>query len=148
MSAVDYVTIRLGAQTFGVPVSAVRDVLRRQTITPVPLAPRAVAGLLNFRGRIVTAIDLRLRLGLTQEAAAGEGVIVVIERDAELYALAVDAVGDVIRVERAGREPVPAALHPQWRQVAAAVYPAERGFVVLLDIARLLDIAPHLRAAS
>lgn len=147
MNASDYVTIRLGAQDFGVPVADVRDVLRRQKITPVPLAPRAVAGLLNLRGRIVTAVDLRLRLGLPN-AAPAEGVIVVVERDGELYALAADAVGDVLHIAQDQVEPVPAALDPQWRQVAAAVYPAERGFVVLFDIGRLLDIAPKLRAAS
>ena len=143
-----FVAIQLGQQQFGLPVLDIRDVLRQQKITPVPRAPGAVAGLLNLRGSIVTAIDLRRRLGLAPRDENSESASVVVERDGELYALIVDAVGDVLHIERERLGPVPAALDAQWRKAAAAVYPAERGFIVLLDIARLLDIAPKLRAAS
>jgi purine-binding chemotaxis protein CheW len=144
----DFVTIRMGAQDFGVPVMQVRDVLRRQHLTPVPLAARAIAGLLNLRGRIVTAIDVRRRLGLPPLAADAETANVVVEHDGELYALVVDSVGDVLPVDERQTEAVPSVLDPQWREVAAAVYPTETGLIVLLDIARLLDIMPPRRAAS
>ena len=147
MSADDFVSINLGNQDFGIPVAVIRDVLRKQILTPVPLAPHAIAGLLNLRGRIVTALDLRQRLGLGPRAAGNENVIVVVEHDAELYALVVDAVGDVHSAEEDRFEPVPLTLDPLWRDVATAVYPVERGLIVLLDIARLLDLAPKLRAA-
>ena len=138
----DYVTIRIGAQEFGVPVLQVRDVLRRQHVTPVPMAPRAIAGLLNLRGRIVTAIDVRKRLCVSPLADDGEAVNIVVEQDAELYALIVDSVGDVLQVDERHVESVPSVLDPQWRAIASAVYPTDAGLVVLLDIARLLDIVP------
>lgn len=145
----DVVAIRLGNQDFGVPVMQVRDVLRRQDLTPVPLAPCAVAGLLNLRGRIVTAIDLRTRLGLPPQAAAhGASHVVVVENGGEPYALVVDSVGDVLPIDERRLEAVPLGLDPQWRVVADAVYPTETGLIVLLDIARLLDIAPARRVAS
>lgn len=147
MSAVDFVTVRLDEQEFGLPVADVRDVLRRQRITPVPQAPRAVAGLLNLRGRIVTAIDLRIRLGLAPREAGRDDADVVVEFGGELYALSVDAVGDVLRLESEALEPVSSTLDPLWRAVATAVYPTERSLIVLFDIARLLDIVPKLRAA-
>ena len=144
----DVVTIRVGNQDFGVPVMQVRDVLRRQHLTPVPLAPRAVAGLLNLRGRIVTAIELRARLDLPRQADKSDGAQIVVENGGELYALVVDSVGDVLPVDEARLDAVPLDLDPQWRAVASAVYPAETGLIVLLDIARLLDVVPQRRAAS
>jgi purine-binding chemotaxis protein CheW len=145
----DVVAIRLGNQDFGVPVMQVRDVLCRQQLTPVPLAPRAIAGLLNLRGRIVTAIDLRPRLGLPAQALANDAShIVVVENGGGLYALIVDGVGDVLPIDEQRLEAVPLALDPQWRAVADAVYPTETGLIVLLDIARLVDITLPRRAAS
>jgi purine-binding chemotaxis protein CheW len=144
----DFVAIRIGSQDFGVPVTQVRDVLRCQHLTPVPLAPRAIAGLLNLRGRIVTAIDLRTRLGLPRQAAESDSVHVVVEDGRELYALVADSVGDVQHVDERQLEAVPLGLDPQWRAVASAVHPTETGLIVLLDIPRLLDIAPPRRAAS
>jgi len=144
----DFISLRIGTQDFGVPVLQVRDVMRRQQLTPVPLAPRAIAGLLNLRGRIVTAIDLRTRLGLPPQAADSDATHVVVENGGELYALVVDSVGDVLAVDERQLEAVPPGLDPQWRAVASAVYPTADGLIVLLDIARLLDMAPPRRAAS
>jgi purine-binding chemotaxis protein CheW len=144
----DVVAIRVGNRDFGVPVMQVRDVLRRQHLTPVPRAPRAVAGLLNLRGRIVTAIDLRVRLGLPRQAPESDAAQIVVENGGELYALVVDSVGDVLPLDEPRRDASPRGLDPQWRAVASAVYPTETGLIVLLDIARLLDLGPHRRAAS
>jgi purine-binding chemotaxis protein CheW len=145
----DFVTIRIGVQEFGVPVMQVRDVLRRQHLTPVPLAPRAIAGLLNLRGRIVTAIDLRERLGLPPLSADAETANIVVEQGGEPYALVVDNVGDVLQIDERQFEAVPPVLDPRWRAVASAVFPTEAGLIVLLDIARLLDIVPQpCRTAS
>jgi purine-binding chemotaxis protein CheW len=144
----DFVAIQVGKQDFAVPVMQVRDVLRQQHLTPVPLAPRAVAGLLNLRGRIVTAIDLRIRLGLPPQAAGGDVAHVVVENGSELYALVVDSVGDVLPIDERQLEAVPSVLDQQWRAIASAVYPTGAGLVVLLDISRLVDLAPPRRAAS
>ena len=143
----DVVAIRVGDQDFGVPVTQVRDVLRHQHLTPVPLAPCAVAGLLNLRGRIVTAIDLRIRLGLPPRVAGSDATHIVVENSGELYALVVDSVGEVLPVEERRWETAPLGLDPQWRAVASAVRRTAQGLLVLLDIARLLDIGPARRAA-
>jgi purine-binding chemotaxis protein CheW len=144
----DYVTIRVGPQAFGVPVLQIREVLRRQPVTPVPMAPHAIAGLLNLRGRIVTAIDMRRRLGLPPLTTDAETANIVVEHGGELYALIVDSVGDVLAVDQRRVEAVPSVLDPQWRALASAVYPTEGGLIVLVDIAQLLDIGLHQRAAS
>ena len=144
----DVVVIRDGDQDFGVPVMQVRDVLRRRHLTPVPRAPHAVAGLLNLRGRIVTAIDLRTRLGSPRRVAESDTAQIVVENGGELYALVVDSVGDVLPLDEARLDDGSFGLDPQWRSVASAVYPTETGPIVLLEIARLLDLGSHRRAAS
>ena len=144
----DVVAIRVGDQDFGVPVMQVRDVLCGRHLTPVPRAPRAVAGLLNLRGRIVTAIDLGVRLGLPRRAAESDAAQIVVEDGGELYALVVDSVGDVLRLDEARLDDGSLDLDPQWQAVAAAVYQTETGPIVLLEIGRLLDLGPHRRAAS
>ena len=71
--AQDYVTVRIDGQLFGLPILQVQDVFTPDAITMVPLAPNEIAGVLNLRGRIVTAIDMRLRLGLQVRADGSEG---------------------------------------------------------------------------
>ncbi len=144
----DIVIARIAEQEFGVPVAQIRDVLRRRQLTPVPLAPRGIAGLLNLRGRIVTAIDLRIRLGLPPRTAHGESTFIVVESGSDLYALIADSVGDVLTLDEREREAVPPALDPRWRDVACGIYPTDSGLIVLFDIARLVDLVSPLRAAS
>ena len=144
----DFVAIRVASRDFGVPVMQVRDVLRRQQLTPVPRAPHAIAGLLNLRGRIVTAIDLRIRLGLPPDIAVGDATYIVVENGGELYALAADSVGDVLPIDESRLETMPLGLNPPWRGLVSALCPTEKGRFVLLDITRVLDIAPARRAAS
>ncbi len=135
-----YLTLTVGDTLCGVPVLAVRDVLTAQAITRIPLAPAEVAGSLNLRGRIVTAIDLRRRLGLPASAADATSMSVVVERDGELYSLLVDHVGDVVPLPRAGRAAKPPTLDPLWREVAADVHRLEDRLVILLDVERVLAI--------
>ena len=135
----EFVTIMVGEQLCGIDVLKVRDILRPQKITQVPLASREVAGLLNLRGRIVTAINLRGRLGLDADNSGGEGMSVVIERRGELYSLAVDSVGEVLRLSSDAFERNPATLDQIWRQYSQGVYRLEEGLLVVLDDDSLLD---------
>tara|TARA_R110000787_G_scaffold8843_9_gene30337 strand:+ start:97 stop:564 length:468 start_codon:yes stop_codon:yes gene_type:complete len=135
----EFVTIMVGAQLCGIDVLKVRDILRPQKITKVPLASREVAGLLNLRGRIVTAINLRGRLGLEPDTSGGEGMSVVIERRGELYSLAVDSVGEVLRLSSDAFERNPATLDQVWRQYSQGVYRLKEGLLVVLDDDSLLD---------
>ncbi len=134
-------TLTVADQLCGVPVLAVRDVLGAQTITRIPLAPPEVAGSLNLRGRIVTAVDLRRRLGLPPRPQGEAGMSVVVEqRDGELYSLLVDQVGEVVPLPRADRAPNPPTLDPVWQECAAGVHRLGERLVILLDVERLLAI--------
>ncbi|MFC7735128.1 chemotaxis protein CheW [Roseomonas sp. GCM10028921] len=143
-------TLTVAGQLCGVPVLGVRDILGAQAITPIPLAPPEVAGGLNLRGRIVTAVDLRRRLGLPpREPGASAPMSVVVEGGGELYALLADSVGDVLALPEAGLAPNPPTLDPLWRDVCAGVYQNVPGsgqeggaarLLIMLDVDRVLDI--------
>lgn len=135
----EFVTIYVGSQLCGIPVLKVQDVLGPQKITPVPLAPHEVAGLLNLRGRIVTAIDLRRRLGLEPRPANEKGMSVVVEQKGELYSLMVDSVGEVLRLPATSFERNPATLDPLWRKFSEGVYRLKDGLLVVLNGDSLLD---------
>ena len=133
-----YLTIMVAEQTFGVPALLVHDVLGPQRITRVPLAPPEVAGSLNLRGRVVTAIDLRLCLRLPKRPAELAGMSIVVEQDGELYSLIVDQVGEVLNLSDAAFERSPATLDACWRELALGVHRLDSQLLVLLDVARLL----------
>ena len=135
-------TMRLADQLCGVAVAAVRDVLGPQPLARIPLAPPEVAGSLNLRGRIVTAIDLRRRLGLPPSAQGPEKAMsIVVEHGAELYSLLSDEVGEVISLPGGGQEPNPPTLDPVWREVSLGVQRLGERLLILLDIPVLLDLS-------
>ena len=136
------VTLQIGSQLCGLPVRAVRDVLDTQVITRVPLAADEIAGNLNLRGRIVTAIDLRVRLGLTQ-ATSGAGMSVVTEHGSELYALLVDRVLEVVSIAGRVLTPLPPTLPVGWSRFGSGVYQLPEGLLIMLDVDRLLTLTPR-----
>ena len=131
-------TLTVAGQLCAVPVLAVRDVLGPQTITPIPLAPREVAGSLNLRGRIVTAIDLRTRLGLPPRPVGAIAMSVVVDLRGELYSLLADEVGEVLALDAEGYSPNPPTLDAAWKAVALGVHRREGRLLVLLDVEQLL----------
>ena len=135
-----YLTLSLAGTPCGLPVMAVRDVIAAQAITRIPLAPPSVAGSLNLRGRIVTVIELRRRLGLPPRPEGAPAMHVVVEHDGEPYGLLVDQVGEVAALPVAGHAAMPPTLDPLWREAAAGVHRRDDGLLVLLDVARLLAI--------
>lgn len=136
------VSIRVGGETFGVPVLSVQDVIAPVRIDVVPLAPPEVAGSLNLRGRIVTAIDIRTRLGMPAREPGASHMSVIVERSGELYALQVDDVGDVLWLSVADQEPAPITLSPDWRAVCDGLYRLEGELLLVLDVERFLTLAP------
>jgi purine-binding chemotaxis protein CheW len=142
----DYVTIYIADQLFGIPVLQVQDVLGPQRITRVPLAPVEVAGSLNLRGRIVTAIDLRRRLHLSPREGV-KSMSVVVDLKGELYSLLVDNVGEVLSLSAATFEVNPATLDPTWREVSVGIHRLEGSLIIILDVARLLDFSGNVSAA-
>lgn len=135
----EFVTMRVDDQLFGISVMNVQDVLRRQPISPVPLAPRIVAGSLNLRGRIVTAIDLRKRLGMGEFPNPEKMMKVVVEYQNELFAFMVDGVGDVLTLEMNQLEKSPTNMDDSWRAVSAGVFKLEEELLVILDVASVID---------
>ncbi len=135
------VTLSVADQLCGIPVLGVRDVLRHQAITRIPLASRDTAGSLNLRGRIVTAIDLRHRLHLPPSPEGGPTrMSVVVEQGGDLYALLVDEVAEVIAPPPGTFERNPATLPPAWATVSAGVYRLDGRLLLRLDVARLLTL--------
>ena len=134
----EFVTMRVGGQLLGISVLAVQDVLRDQAVANVPLSPPVVAGLLNIRGRIVTAVDMRQRLGLDAQEDGAETMNVVVEYRSELYSLVVDSVGDVYNLPMEEFERSPANLESSWREVAAGVFKMDGELLVILDVENVL----------
>lgn len=137
-----FVTLTVADQICGIPVLGVRDILGEQTITRIPLAAREIAGSLNLRGRIVTAIDLRRRLGLADAAPGSARMSVVAEQGGELYALLVDQVSEVMTLPASAFEPNPPTLPPHWAEFSAGIYRLQDRLLVVLDVARLLSLGP------
>jgi len=135
-----FVTLTVADQLCGVPVLGVRDILGEQTITRIPLAPPEIAGSLNLRGRIVTAIDLRRRLNLGPPPEGAKRMSVVAEQGGELYALLVDQVSEVMSLRANAFERNPPTLPPSWAAFSTGIYRLDGRLMVVLDVARLLDI--------
>ncbi len=135
-----FVTLTLADQLCGVPVLSVRDILGQQSITRIPLAPPEIAGSLNLRGRIVTAIDLRQRLRLPPAPPDTVPMSVVAEQRGELYALLVDQVSEVLSLPASSFERNPPTLPPVWAAHSAGIYRLKERLMVVLDVARLLAI--------
>ena len=134
-----YVSITIADQMFGIPVLIVHDVLGPQRITRIPLAPAEVAGSLNLRGRIVTAIDVRTRLGLERRPEENAGMSVVVEHGGESYSLMVDSVGEVLTLPMHEFQRNPPTLDARWREVSLGIFRLNQELLVILDVDRLLD---------
>jgi len=134
-----FVTMFISGQMFGIPVLDVQDVLGPQRLTWVPLAPPDVAGVLNLRGRIVTAIDVRKRLGISAADEEQDSMSIVVEHGEELYSLIVDSVGEVLNLRSDARERGPATLDPLWKEVSSGIYRLDETLMVVLDVSKLLN---------
>ena len=144
---IEYVTVSLNDQLFGLPISRVQDVFIPDRLTLVPLAPPQIAGVLNLRGRIVTAIDMRRRLGLPQRDDKTPAIAVGIELKGESYGLLVDAVGEVMKLPKEQCEPKPANVDARLAEVTSGVYRLDGHLLVVLDIDRVFDMYPAAKAA-
>ena len=143
----EYVTAVVDRQLFGLPISRVQDVFVPQRLTRVPLAPPEVSGVLNLRGRIVTVIDLRRRLGLPVRPRTASDMAIGIEQNGEAYGLLVDSVGEVMRISEAIRAANPTNLDARLADVSAGVYRLEGELLIVLDVDRVLDFNTATRAA-
>ena len=138
---IQLVTVRIEGQLIGLPITSVRDVFAIQAMTPVPRADRAVRGLVNLRGHIVTILDLgqlldtRARDNGTDE----EPMAVGIEWQGEVFGLVVDEIGDVLSLATEGSETIPANMNQTWSRYARRVHKLDRELMIEIDLHSLLD---------
>jgi purine-binding chemotaxis protein CheW len=133
---IEYVTFHLGEQLFGLPIQSVHEVFSANQITRVPLAPRAVRGLLNLRGRVVTAICLRTLMRIAG-GQSSDSMAIGIENSGEQFALLIDRIGDVMRLPAGGLEPNPIHLDPNWQSLSRGVHRLEGRILVVLEAENL-----------
>jgi purine-binding chemotaxis protein CheW len=131
-----FATFSLGGFLFGIEVVKVQEVLRDQRMTPVPLAPPEVAGLINLRGQIVTALDLRIRVALPARPDDRLPMNVVVRTPEGPVSLLVDEIGDVIEVDEDAFERPPATLIGRARQVVRGAYKLDKRLLLVLDTER------------
>ncbi len=133
-------TFRLDGDLYGVEVEHVQEVLRRQGLTRVPLAPAAVAGLINLRGQVVTAIELRERLGRPPRPEGTEAVVIVVRLHGEVVSLLVDTIGDVVDVAGDDFELPPDTLDGAVRDLIRGAYKLHGQLLLALDVHRAAGV--------
>jgi purine-binding chemotaxis protein CheW len=136
-----YCTFLADGHYFGVDVLDVRDIIRSQEMTRVPLAPPVVRGLINLRGQIITAIDLRRRLELPDRTGEQPPVNVVIQTGDGAVSLLVDEIGDVLQVPEALFETPPETLQGTARELIRGAYKLPDRLLLILDTARTVDLS-------
>ena len=140
-------TFHVGKYLFGVDVSLVQEVVRLQQITPVPLAVPEIAGLINLRGEVLTAIDLRSRLGMPPTDSGREPVNVVIRVDDEPVSLLVDEIGGVLEVSQVPFEQTPSTVDERVRDLLLGAYTLPDWLLLALNARQVLDVGQESRAA-
>jgi purine-binding chemotaxis protein CheW len=140
MTMCEYVTFRIGGQLFGLSVTEIHDVFRPARMTPVPLSGQEIAGVLNLRGRIVTAIDARSRLGLPalEKDKRSQRLAIGVEHGGESFGLVIDEIGDVVRLDDNEMEQNPVNLDATWSGVSRGVYRLGDRLLVIMDMNQML----------
>ncbi|WP_315723768.1 MULTISPECIES: chemotaxis protein CheW [unclassified Bradyrhizobium] len=147
-AASEFVTAVIGGQLFGLPISRVQDVFMPERVTRVPLSSAEIAGVLNLRGRIVTVIDMRARLGLARADDGKPPMAVGVDLRGESYGLLIDQIGEVLRLPEASREENPVNLDPRMAKFAGGVHRLDGQLMVVLDVDRVLEILPKAAIAA
>jgi purine-binding chemotaxis protein CheW len=143
----EFVTFTVAGQTFGLPIERVQDVFKPARITRVPLAAAEIAGVLNLRGRIMTAIDMRCRLDVQRREQGAAPMAIGIDAKGESFGLLVDAVGEVLKLPDFDHEPNPINLDGKLAALSAGVHRLDGQLLVVLDVDRVLDLRGEPMAA-
>src|SRR3954465_6084999 len=143
----EYVTTMIGGQLFGMPISRVQDVFMPERLTRVPLSSSDVAGVLNLRGRIVTAIDMRARLGLPKNDDGKPPMAGGVALPRGSYGLLIDSIGEVLKLSDDSREVNPVNLDPRMAKMSDGVHRLDGQLMVVLDGDRVLEITTDKLAA-
>jgi purine-binding chemotaxis protein CheW len=133
------VGFQVGRETYGVPITSLHEIVRVPEITAVPDAPNYMEGVINLRGKIVSVIDLRKRLGETQVVNSKRNRILVVEHNGRLCGLIVDSASEVIKIPAADVELSPTEFHEGSMNCVTGLGKYKGRLIVLLEMARLLD---------
>ena len=136
-----YSTFMAGGLFLGIEVLQVQEVLRYLEMTRIPRAPDVIQGLINLRGQIVTAVDMRARLGLPKRPEGESPMNMVVRSDDGAVSLLVDEIGDVVEVTADSYEPTPDNLPREQRELIEGVYKLEGRLLLVLDTERVLHTA-------
>jgi purine-binding chemotaxis protein CheW len=139
MTSSQFCTFSVDGLYFGVEVERVQEVLRFQELTRVPLAPAVVSGLINLRGQIVTAVNLRQRLALRERPAGQLPMSVILRSDDGAVSLLVDEIGEVLSVAGEMGEPPPETLRGVGRELCKGVYKLEGRLLLVLDAEKAIQ---------
>jgi purine-binding chemotaxis protein CheW len=148
MPALQFCTFYLDGLLFGVELKGVQEVIRSLDVTQVPLAPAVVSGLINLRGQIVTAVDLRRRLELDPRAAGATVINVVVRPEDGAVSLLVDEIGEVVEVEDSTFEPPPETLRGTVRTIILGVHKLKDQLMHVVDIEKACQMAEIAEAAT
>jgi purine-binding chemotaxis protein CheW len=140
MDTVQFCTFILDGACYGIEVTRVQEIIRYQRLTRVPLAPPVIAGLINLRGQIVTAIDLRRRLSLPERGGDTLPTNVVINTDVGVVSLLVDQVGDVMQVPGDAFEPPPETLRRPARDLVRGAYKLKDRLLLVLNTEQVINV--------
>lgn len=132
-----YFTVFVNGEIFGLPVENTHTIFRIASVTSVPLSSGDIAGLVNLRGKIVTAVSLRKRLHMAADAAIQNALAIGIEYKGENFALIVDQVGDVLSLGKAAQIPVPSHFNPHRARLTTGLYRVGKLLIPVLDIEAL-----------
>jgi purine-binding chemotaxis protein CheW len=139
LTSKEFLTFMIGEQRFGIPILQVQDVLGEQRVTRIPLAPPEVSGSLNLRGRIVTAINVRRRLSMPENAHTDlKEMSVVVEHEGELYSLIIDRVSDVMNLDDNAFEKSPTTLDATWKEISSGIYRLKGELLIIIDVPKFL----------
>lgn len=133
-----YATFHIDDQYFGIEVLRVQEVVRHLEMTPVPMAPDVVKGLINLRGQIVTAVDMRLRLGLKPRENGAAPMNMVVRSEDGAVSLLVDEIGDVLQVGAESYEPAPDSISRAMRGMVRGVHKLDGRLLLVLNTDQVL----------
>ena len=136
-----YATFHVDDAFFGVDATDVQEVIRTQPMTRVPLASDEVSGLINLRGQVVVAIDMRRRLGMPEPDEGTERLNVIVRTENGPVSLIVDDIGDVLEADLDELETPPPTLTPPTRDLVSAVHQLDERLLLVIDVSRTIDAA-------
>ena len=143
-----FCTFYINDTLFGIEVLTVQEVLRYQEMTEVPLAAPEIKGLINLRGQIITAIDLRTRMQLPPREADQKPMNIVVQTNDEVISFLVDSIGDVLEVDEETFEEAPSTVDDSTRELVTGVYKLDGKLLMILDTAKAANVSTSEGLAS